>query len=61
VTAALGFSTIYQVTVRLALWRLGMDAIGMTNIAVLDNVPAAGRPSSPFGEGLADALNVGGY
>lgn len=61
VAAALGFSTIYQVTVRLALWRIGMNAIEITNIAILDDVPASGRPSSPFGEGLADALNVGGY
>jgi len=61
VAAALGFSTIYQVTIRLAFWRLGMEAIEMRNILALDKVPAAGRPSSPFGEGLADALNVGGY
>ncbi len=61
VAAALGFSTIYQVTIKLSLWRFGIDAIEIRNISALDQVPASGRPSSPFGEGLADALNVGGY
>jgi len=32
----------------------------IAGIAALDRVKAAGRPTSAFGEGLADALNVGG-
>jgi uncharacterized membrane protein YjgN (DUF898 family) len=57
---ALGYSTIYQVTVKLALWRLGMESIELSNVAVLENVKAGGRPTSALGEGLADALQVGG-
>ncbi len=57
---ALGYSTVYQVTVKLALWRLGMESAEISGIAALDRVKAAGRPTSAFGEGLADALNVGG-
>lgn len=57
---ALGYSTVYQVTVKLALWRLGMESAEISGIDALDRVKAAGRPTSAFGEGLADALNVGG-
>ncbi len=57
---ALGYSTIYQATVKLALWRLGMEAAEISGIASLDRVKAAGRPTSALGEGLADALQVGG-
>jgi uncharacterized membrane protein YjgN (DUF898 family) len=57
----LGFSTIYQATVKLALWRVGMESAEISGIAVLDRVKAGGRPASAVGEGLADALNVGGF
>ena len=57
---ALGYSTIYQATVKLALWRLGMEAAEISGIVSLDRVKAAGRPTSALGEGLADALHVGG-
>jgi uncharacterized membrane protein YjgN (DUF898 family) len=60
VIVALGFSTIHQATVKLSLWRLGVDALDLGGVAVLDRVRAQGGPSSPLGEGLADALNVGG-
>jgi uncharacterized membrane protein YjgN (DUF898 family) len=56
----LGYSTIYNATVRLTLWRHGMETIEIKNMTALDNVQAAGTPSSAVGEGLADALNVGG-
>jgi len=59
VTAALGLSTIYRATVRLALWRLGMESLQLSGLSALDRVSAAGQPSSALGEGLADALNVG--
>jgi uncharacterized membrane protein YjgN (DUF898 family) len=58
---ALGFSTIYQGTVKLSLWRLGVESLALTNIAALGRVKAAGKPSSALGEGLADALNLGGF
>jgi uncharacterized membrane protein YjgN (DUF898 family) len=60
VASALGYSTIYQATVRLGLWRCVVDSLDVSNLAALENVSAAGEPSSPVGEGLADALNVGG-
>jgi len=61
VVAALGFSTIYRATVMLSLWQLGMESLQLSGLSALDRVKATGGPSSPLGEGLADALNVGGY
>jgi uncharacterized membrane protein YjgN (DUF898 family) len=60
VVVMLGFSTIYQGTVRLALWQRAVDSADMRGLAVLDQVRAEGEASSAVGEGLADALNVGG-
>jgi uncharacterized membrane protein YjgN (DUF898 family) len=60
VILALGFSTIYQATVKLALWRLGMESAELSGLAALSRVKAGGRPTSAVGEGLADALHVGG-
>jgi hypothetical protein len=60
VAMALGYSTIYQATVKLGVWRAVADTLDITDAAALDGVSAAGEPSSPVGEGLADALNVGG-
>jgi uncharacterized membrane protein YjgN (DUF898 family) len=61
VITALGFSTIYRATVQLSLWQLGMESLQLSGLSALEKVKASGRPSSAFGEGLADALNVGGY
>jgi uncharacterized membrane protein YjgN (DUF898 family) len=60
VVVALGFSTIYQVVVKFGLWRLGAQSLELSGTGALDSVHAAGTPSSAVGEGLADALNVGG-
>jgi uncharacterized membrane protein YjgN (DUF898 family) len=60
VMVALGFSTIYQATVKLGLWRIGVESLDLSGTAALGRVRAAGRPSSAVGEGLADALNLGG-
>lgn len=60
VIAALGLSIIYRATALLALWRLGMESLQLSGLSALDRVRAVGRPSSALGEGLADALNVGG-
>ena len=57
----LGFSTIYQATVKLSLWRCGVESAELEGLAILDQVKAEGTPSSALGEGLADALNVGGF
>jgi uncharacterized membrane protein YjgN (DUF898 family) len=60
VIAALGFSTIYQGTVKLSLWRVTVESLDLSGLAALEHVKASGRPSSALGEGLADALQVGG-
>jgi uncharacterized membrane protein YjgN (DUF898 family) len=60
VVVMLGFSTIYQGTVKLALWRRTVESADIDGLAVLDHVKAQGVASSAVGEGLADALNVGG-
>jgi len=61
VIVALGLSTIYRATVMLSLWQLGMESLQLSGLSALEKVKGAGRPSSAVGEGLADALNVGGY
>jgi hypothetical protein len=48
------------VTVRQRLWRLSFETAELSGLQALDNVKAAGVSSSAFGEGLADALDVGG-
>ncbi len=57
---ALGLSTVYQGTVKLALWRGGVDTLEADGLDALDRVKAEGRAGSAVGEGLADALDVGG-
>jgi uncharacterized membrane protein YjgN (DUF898 family) len=57
---ALGYWTIYQATVKLGVWRCVVESLEISNSAVLEQVAAAGEAASPVGEGLADALNVGG-
>jgi len=56
----LGVSTIYQVVVTFAMWRLGAQSAELCGADALDSVRATGVPSSALGEGLADALGVGG-
>jgi uncharacterized membrane protein YjgN (DUF898 family) len=60
VAIALGYSTIYQATVKLGLWRCVIESLDVSNLAALEKVAAAGEAASPVGEGLADALDVGG-
>jgi len=61
VAFALGYATIYQVKVRLGLWRAVANSAGLSNPATLETISSVGAPASPVGEGLADALNVGGF
>jgi uncharacterized membrane protein YjgN (DUF898 family) len=61
VVIMLGYSALYQVKVKLGLWRIVVESIDLTNVAALESVSAVGAPASPVGEGLADALNVGGF
>ena len=60
VIAALGYSTIYQATVRLRLWKSGFESIELAHVEVLDGVRAAPASATAVGEGFADALHVGG-
>src|SRR6516162_2174942 len=57
---ALGYWTIYQATVKLGVWRCVIESLEISNLAALEHVAVAGEAASPVGEGLADALNVGG-
>jgi len=58
---ALGYAAIYQVKVRLGLWRAIVNSTGLSNPAALETISSVGAPASAVGEGLADALNVGGF
>jgi uncharacterized membrane protein YjgN (DUF898 family) len=60
VVVMIGSSTIYQVIVAAGLWRLGAQSAALSGEAALDGVRATGTASSALGEGLADALGVGG-
>jgi uncharacterized membrane protein YjgN (DUF898 family) len=60
VAVALAYSTIYQATVRLRLWKCCVESLEFSGLEAFDRVKASGAPSSALGEGLADALNVGG-
>jgi len=61
VVFALGYAAIYQVKVKLGLWRAVANSTGLSNPATLETVSSVGAPASAVGEGLADALNVGGF
>jgi uncharacterized membrane protein YjgN (DUF898 family) len=60
VIVALAYSTIYQATVRWRLWRHAFETLELSAPEALYKVKAAGAAGSAIGEGLADALNVGG-
>jgi uncharacterized membrane protein YjgN (DUF898 family) len=56
----LGYSTIYQVVVKMRLWQVAVESMLISNLAALDHVQATEASSSAVGEGLADALGTGG-
>ena len=50
VAIALGYSTIYQATVKLGVWRYVIESLEVSNVAVLEEVAAAGaRPAASPG------------
>jgi uncharacterized membrane protein YjgN (DUF898 family) len=51
----------WQVVVKLAIWRMTVDSLTLTNFAAIARVHAGGEASSAVGEGLADALGGGGF
>jgi uncharacterized membrane protein YjgN (DUF898 family) len=53
------FGTLYQVMVRLPLWRKVVESLDIANFQMVELVKAEGKASSAFGEGFADALDVG--
>jgi uncharacterized membrane protein YjgN (DUF898 family) len=57
----LALSTLYQAIVKLSIWRASIASLDISNFHMVELVKADGRESSPFGEGLADALNVGSF
>jgi uncharacterized membrane protein YjgN (DUF898 family) len=61
VTVVLCYSVLYQLVVKLALWRAAVSSLDVANFQMIELVKAEGQQSSPFGEGLADALNVGSF
>ena len=61
VAFALGYAAIYQVKVRLGLWRAVANSTGLANPAPLETISSVGAPASSVGEGFADALSVGGF
>lgn len=59
IVVALGISTIYQVAVTFAMWRLSARSVELSGAQAFEAVRAEGAPSSALGEGLVDALGVG--
>jgi uncharacterized membrane protein YjgN (DUF898 family) len=60
VMVMLAYSAIYQGTVTIRLWRLSFETTELSGLEALDTVEARAAASTAFGEGLADALDVGG-
>ena len=42
----LGYSTIFQVTVKLRMWKVTFESVDLWGVDVLDTVKADGAPSS---------------
>ena len=58
---AVGLWVIYQVTIKLGIWRMAVDSVELAGFDAIERVRADDtRPSSAVGEGLADALGAGG-
>jgi uncharacterized membrane protein YjgN (DUF898 family) len=52
---------IYQMTIKLRIWRMAVDSVTVPGFDVVERVRADDSlPSSAVGEGLADALGAGG-
>jgi len=58
---AIGMWVLYQITIKLRIWRLAIDSLAVAGFQAIAQVRAdASQPSSAVGEGLADALGAGG-
>src|SRR5262249_2761331 len=57
---AIGMWVLYQMTIKLRIWRLAVDSLTLAGFHAIAQVRAdASQPSSAVGEGLADALGAG--
>src|SRR5262249_31818307 len=58
---AIGLWVLYQMTIKLRIWRLAVDSLAVAGFHAIAQVRAdSSLPSSAVGEGLADALGAGG-
>lgn len=57
----IGYYIIYQVIVWMGFWQVAAESVSMDNVQVLGSVRAAQEESSALGEGIADALDFGGF
>ena len=58
---ALAIWVIWQVAVKLAIWRMTVESVTLMNFDAVARVRADGEAASALGEGLADALGSGGF
>lgn len=56
-----GFGVIFRVFFERGLWQRSVNSITVTGLAALDEVVATAVTGTALGEGLADALDVGGF
>jgi uncharacterized membrane protein YjgN (DUF898 family) len=60
VVAMLAVAAAWQVIVRTRLWAQSFESLTLTGLSSLDGVSGTGVEASALGEGLIDALNLGG-
>ncbi|MDQ2079399.1 DUF898 family protein [Xanthobacteraceae bacterium Astr-EGSB] len=58
---ALTIWVVWQVAVKLAIWRMTVDSVTLENFSTIALVRSGGEAASAIGEGLADALGSGGF
>ena len=56
-----GFRAVKRRYLHLVLWGAMASSVSVHGLGALDEVVARGRPAGSLGEGLADALDVGGF
>ena len=61
VIAALAYSTIYQATVKLRLWKQSFESVELSNVEVLDRVRAARRPARRSAKALPTRCMSAGF
>lgn len=59
--AALGASALWQLIGARGLWRKSFESVAILGLAELTAAQSATPPANAFGEGVADALDFGGF